>query len=269
LSFNFFKQKFYLDSDSKKKVEIKKLEWLSLFDRFGKASTFIKNDIRLIIRSKAARGVAVMGLLFIFYGLIFQIDIYRNVGFWQVFSGIFVTGGFLLTFGQYIPSWDSSFYPLIMTQNISYKEYLISKWWLMVIFTFASTILSSFYLIFSWEIFYAVIAGGIFNMGVSSIIILISGAYTRIPMNLENPKAFGNFKAFNFRMFITGTLPLSIPVFLFYVGVLIKDSNLGFLLIASFGVIGFFFRNIAFKIVEKIYKSEKYETVKAYKMIDK
>ncbi len=269
LSFNFFKQKFYLDSDSKKKVEIKKLEWLSLFDRFGKASTFIKNDIRLIIRSKAARGVAVMGLLFILYGLIFQIDLYRNMSFFQIFSGIFVTGGFLLTFGQYVPSWDSSFYPLIMTQNISYKEYLISKWWLMVIFTFASTILSSFYLIFSWEIFYAVIAGGIFNMGVSSIIILISGAYTRIPMDLENPKAFGNFKAFNFRMFITGTLPLSIPVFLFYVGVLIKDSNLGFLLIASFGVIGFFFRNIAFKIVEKIYKSEKYETVKAYKMIDK
>ena len=81
-SFNFFKQKFYLDSDSKKKVEIKKLEWLSLFDRFGKASTFIKNDIRLIIRSKAARGVAVMGFLFMFYGLLFQFEIYRNVGFW-------------------------------------------------------------------------------------------------------------------------------------------------------------------------------------------
>ena len=269
LSFNFFKQKFYLDSDSKKKVEIKKLEWLSLFDRFGKASTFIKNDIRLIIRSKAARGVAVMGFLFMFYGLLFQFDIYRNVGFWQVFSGIFVTGGFLLTFGQYIPSWDSSFYPLIMTQNISYKEYLISKWWMMVIFTFGTTILSSFYLFFSWKIFYAVIAGGIFNMGVSSIIILISGAYTRIPMDLENPKSFGNFKAFNFRMFITGTLPMLIPLFLFNVGVLIKDLNLGFLLIASFGIIGFFFRNIAFKIVEKIYKSEKYETVKAYKMIDK
>ena len=268
-SFNFFKQKFYLDSDSKKKVEIKKLEWLSLFDRFGKASTFIKNDIRLIIRSKAARGVAVMGLLFMFYGLLFQFDIYRNVGFWQVFSGIFVTGGFLLTFGQYIPSWDSSFYPLIMTQNISYKEYLISKWWMMVIFTFGTTILSSFYLFFSWKIFYAVIAGGIFNMGVNSIIILISGAYTRIPMDLENPKSFGNFKAFNFRMFITGTLPILIPLFLFSVGVLIKDLNLGFLLIASFGIIGFFFRNIAFKIVEKIYKSEKYETVKAYKMIDK
>ena len=269
LSFNFFKQKFYLDSDSKKKVEIKKLEWLSLFDRFGKASTFIKNDIRLIIRSKAARGVAVMGFLFIFYGLLFQFDIYRNVGFWQVFSGIFVTGGFLLTFGQYIPSWDSSFYPLIMTQNISYKEYLISKWWMMVIFTFVTTILSSFYLFFSWKIFYAVIAGGIFNMGVNSIIILISGAYTRLPMDLENPKSFGNFKAFNFRMFITGTLPMLIPIFLFYVGVLIKDSNLGFLLIASFGIIGFFFRNIAFKIVEKIYTSEKYETINAYKMIDK
>ena len=106
-------------------------------------------------------------------------------------------------------------------------------------------------------------------MGVSSIIILISGAYTRLPMDLENPKSFGNLKALNLRMFITSTLPMLIPIFLFYVGVLIKDSNLGFLLIASFGIIGFFFRNIAFKIVEKIYSSEKYETINAYKMIDK
>jgi hypothetical protein len=30
----------------------------------------------------------------------------------------FVSGGFLITFGQFVPSWDSSYYQLMMTQNI-------------------------------------------------------------------------------------------------------------------------------------------------------
>ncbi len=59
----------------------------------------------------------------------------------HIFAGIFVSGGFLFTFGQFVPSWDSSYYQLMMTQNIPYKGYLSSKWWLIVIATFVSTII--------------------------------------------------------------------------------------------------------------------------------
>jgi len=71
-----------------------------------------------------------MSFLFIFYGLLFftnSIEAYNNPAM-HVFAGIFVSGGFLFTFGQFVPSWDSAYYPLMMSQNISYRQYLTSKW---------------------------------------------------------------------------------------------------------------------------------------------
>jgi hypothetical protein len=61
-----------------------------------------------------------------------------------IFFGIFVSGGFLITFGQFVPSWDSAYYQLMMTQNIPYKGYLSSKWWLMVIATIVTTLVHHF-----------------------------------------------------------------------------------------------------------------------------
>ena len=64
-----------------------------------------------------------MSVLFLFYGLLFMtgaIDAYEGP-FWKVFAAIFVSGGFLFTFGQFVPSWDSAYYPLMMSQNIQYR----------------------------------------------------------------------------------------------------------------------------------------------------
>jgi hypothetical protein len=61
-----------------------------------------------------------------------SIEAYNNP-IMHIFAGIFVSW-ILITFGQFVPSWiDSAYYQLMMTQNIPYKGYLSSKWWLMVI----------------------------------------------------------------------------------------------------------------------------------------
>src|SRR5690606_24239475 len=93
--------------------------WL---DKYGTLGTFLKNDIRLIKRNKRSKQTVWVSLMFLFYGLLFfsnAMEFYRGEG-WRIFAGIFVSGGFLFTFGQFVPSWDSSYYPLMMTQNISY-----------------------------------------------------------------------------------------------------------------------------------------------------
>ena len=79
---------------------------------------------------------------------------------------------------------DSGYYPLMMTQNVPYKEYLKSKWWLVVVGTLVSLPLASFYIFFSWESYFAIIAGGIYNIGVNAHMVLLSGAYTRTPIDL-------------------------------------------------------------------------------------
>ena len=60
---------------------------------------------------------------------------------WWLFVGLsFSTGGFMLTFCGLVPSWDSKHYSLMMCQNITYLDYIKSKWYLGIIGTTVMTI---------------------------------------------------------------------------------------------------------------------------------
>ena len=140
----FFYNGLYIDKGIKSKVKEANLEDYSWLDSLGKTAVFIKNDLRLLKRSKRAKMAVYMGIGLLFYGLIFQSSEELLGSTFTFFGYLFSTGGFLFMFGSFVPSWDSQYYPLMMTQNIEYKEYLNSKWSLMIIGTIISTILASF-----------------------------------------------------------------------------------------------------------------------------
>ncbi len=264
-TFVYFKNELYLDAGLAVKGEIAKTEDLTWLNQFGTLGTFLKNDIKLIKRNKRSKTTVLMSVLFLFYGLIF----FGNPTQPQVmyiFAGIFVSGGFLFTFGQFVPSWDSSYYQLMMTQNIPYRGYLNSKWWLIVIATFASTILASFYLYFGWQVYLTIVAGAIYNIGINSHLVLLGGAFTKTPIDLtQSQGAFGDKKAFNVNTMLLSIPKLVLPLLLYGLGKYFGGQELGLGLVAFAGVIGFAMRNWVFLQIEKIYKREKYKTIAAYK----
>jgi hypothetical protein len=256
----------YLDAGLSVKNDIAKTENLTWLNQFGTLGTFLKNDIKLIKRNKRSKTTIGLSMLFLFYGLIFFNSNSHQPPVMQIFAGIFVSGGFLFTFGQFVPSWDSSYYQLMMTQNIPYRGYLNSKWWLIVIGTFVSTILASFYLYFGWQVYLTIIAGAIYNIGVNSHLVLLGGAFTKTPIDLSMSKgAFGDKKAFNVNTMLLSIPKLLLPLVLYWLGTYIMNPKLGLAFVALAGVLGFMFRNVVFSMIEKIYKKEKYATIAAYK----
>lgn len=267
-AFGYFKKHMYLDGGLAKKhteVRTENLDWLN---RFGNLGTFLKNDIKLIKRNKRSKTAVLTGFFFIFYGLLFftgAIEAYDGP-FWKIFAGIFVTGGFLFSFGQYVPSWDSSYYPLMMSQNIKYREYLSSKWYLIIIATVISTILATFYVYFGWEAYAAVLVGAIYNIGINSYLVLWGGAYVKTPIELtSNKKAFGDKQAFNAKTLLLTLPKLLLPMIIYAIGHFLINPLAGYLFVAAFGLMGFVFKERAFKMIEGIYKKEKYKTLLAYK----
>jgi Family of unknown function (DUF5687) len=267
-TFNYFKKDLYLDAGLSNKEAVATTENLTWLNQFGTLGTFLKNDIKLIKRNKRSKTTVFMSILFLFYGLLFfsgGIETYDKPVM-HLFAGIFVSGGFLFTFGQFVPSWDSAYYPLMMTQNISYKGYLSSKWWLIVIGTTLSTILASFYLFFGWHIYLIIIVGAIYNVGVNSHLVLLAGAYTKTPIDLASGKgAFGDKKAFNLQTFLISIPKLLLPMLLYAIGYYLISPNTGLAFVAIVGILGFAFKDKVFSIIEKIYKTEKYKTIDAYK----
>jgi len=267
-AFSHFRSLMYLDAGLAKKNERTISISENYFSRYGKLGLILRNDVALILRNKRARQAVFAGFFFIFYGLLFftrAVEAYES-DTWKLFAGIFVTGGFLFSFGQYVPSWDSQYYPLLMTQNITYLEYLKSKYTLIQVFTLATTVLSSWYLIFGLEIFSYVLLGAIYNLTINSVIVLWGGAYVRTKIDLtSNKKAFGDKNAFNYRTLLLTLPKIALPLaiygtFNYTLGPLAAKIS-----IVVVSIIGYFLKPYLFKTIISIYQKEKYETLKAYR----
>lgn len=267
-AFRHFRTRMYLDAGLAKKSERTISISENYFSRFGKLGLILRNDVALILRNKRARQAVFAGFFFIFYGLLFftgAVEAYQG-DTWKLFAGIFVTGGFLFSFGQYVPSWDSQYYPLLMTQNITYIDYLKSKYTLIQIFTAITTILSSWYLIFGLEIFSFVLLGAIYNLTINSVIVLWGGAYVRTKIDLtSNKKAFGDKNAFNYKTLLLTLPKILLPVIIYGVFDYALGPIAAKISIVVVSIAGYFLKPYLFKTIISIYQKEKYATLKAYR----
>ncbi|MDY0929664.1 DUF5687 family protein [Chryseobacterium sp. CFBP8996] len=266
ITFNYIRKSFYLDEGLEAKKEIGKTENIAFLNKYGAIGTFINNDIKMLKRNKVTKGVLIGSFMFIFYGLLmFSNDIYRTPTM-MMFMGLFVTGGFQFTFGQRVPAFDSAYYPLMMTLNVPYKEYLKGKWWLMNIVTAISIVIALFYAYFGWNVYFAFFAAGLYNIGVNSQFTLWSGAYNKNLIDLNSKeKRFGQKNTITFKAFILMIPKMLLPMAVYglmnyFFGISVAVISVGIL-----GLLGFIFREKIFDIIIKIYKTEKYSTLEAFK----
>lgn len=265
-NFKYFYKSLYLDDAIQVKTKSANVQDYSWLERYGLMGTFLKNDLRLILRNKRSKNTLWLSLFFLFYGLlIFTSPGYEADG-WLVIAGVMIPSGFLFTFGGYVPSWDSSYYQFMMSQNIKYKEYLASKWWLMVIVTFISMIICAFYLFLGTKYYLAILAGGIYSIGVNGHLTLLAGAFVKTPIDLSSSKKpFGDKQSFNIKTILLALPKIFLPIVIYYFFQYTFDQTVGFISIAAFGILGLVFRNKVFSLIEGIYKQEKYSTIQAYK----
>ncbi|GLB48120.1 hypothetical protein Y10_04880 [Neptunitalea sp. Y10] len=267
LNYKYLMANFYLDGAISKKVKEVQSTDLSFLNRFGAMAPFLKNDLKMIWRNKRPKQVVFFSLFFVGYGLFFFTNSVYEEQYWiKPFVGMFITGGFLMTFGQNVPSWDSEYYKLMMSQNIKYRTYLESKWLLMVVATAIAMLLSLPYIYFGKEILLIVLGAGLFNMGLNAFVVLLGGVFNKTPIKLnDKAKAFSNTQAFSATMLIIALPKMLLPIIIFYIPYVISGSvNIGVVSLGVAGLLGVIFRNQIFKFIEKMYQKEKYKTIAAY-----
>lgn len=269
ICFKHVYQEFYLDQGLEAKKDIGRTENIAFLNKYGVLGTFINNDIKLLRRNKVAKGIILGSFLFIFYGmLMFSSSVYKTP-YMMMLMGLFVTGGFQFLFGQRVPAFDSSYYPLMMTLNVPYKEYLKAKWWLMNIVTGVSMIIAIFYAYWGWEIYITFFAAGLYNIGVNSQFTLWSGAFNKTQIDLNSrEKRIGQKNSFNMKALLLLIPKMLLPMAVFGISKYFFGMTVGVVSIAILGLIGFLLREKIFDTIVRHYKKEKYSTLDAFKNKD-
>lgn len=263
-NFKQLRNRVYLDDIVAVKTEVATTVDLSWTERLGDVAPFIKNDMRLIWRNKRTKTVFLMSFLFLFYGLIFFTqETYQKMPPMLMFASLFITGGFALNYGQFIPAWDSSHYKMLMSQSFRYRKFLESKWFLMVAMTSILYFLSIPYLYFGTRIFLMITCGAIFNIGFNSLFLLYAGSFNRKRIDLTKG-GFGNTQGTSATQFLI-ILPLMLfPMAIFWVFDKFVGYNSGFIMVALVGVIGLVFKNYFMNLIEAKYIKDKYIMINAF-----
>ena len=264
LAYKTLKQQLYLDflSDKKQFASDDGLSWL---DRFGQKSIFLRNDIRLIRRNKRPKMVFIMSFVMVLYGLLFFSNptYMKNTSFMLIFVALFMTGGFTLNFGQFVPAWDSSYYSFFMSQNFKYREYLEAKWLIMAIMTILLFVLSTPYVYFGSNILLLILVGAIFNLGFTSYLVLLFGAYNRKSVDLNKSTTF-NYQGTSAVQFLMVFIIMFVPILVYGLANHFWGFNVAISIIFIIGALGLVFKKPIMNFIEKKYIANKYKTISAF-----
>jgi len=263
INFKHFLQHFYLDDGvlSKKEKTVTSLEF-SWLNRFGDVAPFLKNDIKLIWRNKRPRMTVILSFAMLFYGLIFFTNsIYGEGGFvMHVFAAVFITGMFIMNFGQFIPAWDSAYFNLLMSQNISMKQYLKSKRILLLLSVVVLTLLSLPYFYFGWEIGMLLLVGGMYNAGVNIPALLYLCTFNKKRVDLAK-SAMMNYEGMGMAQWLMMIPMIIIPMGIFGLINYLVSFNVAVGVLFCMGTIGLILQNYIFSKLVSLFKKRKYAMV--------
>lgn len=231
---------------------------LSSFGEKGTINSLILVELRLIMRNTRPKTMAITSSLLLFYGLLFynQIDT-LGWGF-MIFAGVFVTGSFMINLGQLVFAWNSSFFDLLLTQQLSTRDYLMSKYRLYTIVNILCYFLTLPYIFFGIEILYINTAVALFNIGGNSFIIFLmnTGSTKRVDLTKG---AFFNYEGFGASQFLLAIPILIAPILIYAPFGFFEYRILGVVVLGLIGLSGIIFRNhfidyVANKMMKRKYK---------------
>ncbi len=264
LNYAFLMKKLYVDGSLKAKTQTASTSDMTWTRRFGTIAPFLQLDLKLLWRNKRPRSSVFILIIGLAYGLFFYPNpVYNGLEWLYVFVGIFVTGIFIINFGQFIPAWDSGYYKLLMSQNIKYKEYLNSKYTLMVMSSIIMFVLSIPYVYFGWKILLVHFAAMVYNVGVNTYIILLAGSFNRKKIDLTQRAAF-NYQGTGAVQWLVGFPLLFVPVGLFFAPYKFIGFEAGVAFLIILGAIGIVFHQKIMRFIVTKYLNSKYKMISAF-----
>ena len=265
----YFKKRFYLDDaiKSKQKNTVRNIN-LTWTKRFGLTGQLMQNDIRMIWRNARPRQALIGFVIFYVMAFFLMSDFgsKHQPEFNRLFFLMMLSGYFVMQFGNFIPAWDSEYYPLLMTQNLTYRQYIEAKWQLLSVSVVLIMILTLPFIYLGWQVYALILAMGVFTIGFNLPMVLYAGIFRTTPIKLnEKVKAFQSKDSFKMKTFFIAMLRLFLPIIIFmiikkYLG---YEYGIGFFLIL--GLIGIIFKKQLMNFIVKQYQNRKYRMLAAFR----
>jgi len=214
---------------------------LGIFSRFGLAGEMADLEWKLIIRHKKSRSYLMLSGFFLLYGLIFYTNpTYRGgegIPYMFIFVGAFITGIFMLQYGQLFLSWNSGNFDFFLNKRGGVEALVKGKYYLFIASAFLTFLLSVPYVYFGWDILMIHIATFLFNLGVTVHLVVYLALWKPKPMDINKGAVF-NYEGVGIAQFLMIIPMMGVPYLIFIPMSLLFGDISGLLALGTIGVLG-------------------------------
>lgn len=243
LNYGFLIANTYPEELSSKKKKSKISGDFAFLRRFGLTGELMALELKLILRHKRPRNAMVLAGFLLFYGLIFYPqEEYQKMSWIFLFVGIFITGLFIIQYGQFLLSWEGGYFDFVLTRKVRFKEYFESKYYLFVATSTIAFIISLAYGYFGWNIILINLAAFLFNIGVNVFIVMRIALFNPKKIDLSKRAAF-NYEGVGAAQFLMGLPVLFLPYVIYAPFLAFGIGNYGLLLLGIIGLTGIILRD--------------------------
>ncbi|RYE19531.1 MAG: hypothetical protein EOP51_19675 [Sphingobacteriales bacterium] len=266
LNFSYLKQNLYLeDINSSKPSAYKSSTEFPFLSKFGSVGDLVANEIKLILRNKRSRSALIMGLLFMFYGLVFYTNPKMGSNDYSaIFVGVFMTGIFIINYGQFMHSWQASHFDGILVSKVKIADFIKGKYLLFTMVSTVAFVLTLPYVYFGWRIVLVHFVMYVYNLGVNTTIILFFANRNHKRIDLSKGASF-NWEGVGATQLLIG-FPLLLVPFLIYIPFgIMGHANMGLAALALIGATGVFLRPYWIKKLEQDFYTKKFAMAEGFR----
>lgn len=259
INYRYIHHHTYLDElSTQKKQEVGDLKALGYLEGLGDIGRFMIIEMKLILRSKRPKGTLIAGIAFTLYGLIFFTnDIYADMWPMLLFSSLFITGGFVMSYSQFFFAWESSYFDGLLIHPMDTKKFLKAKFLMLSGATFIAYLVSLLYLFLDIKFFFLNTASALFNVGVTLFVMMWMATNNNKRLDV-NQKATFNMQGSGITQFLAMVPALVMPAAIIYGFSYFDKPYIGLGLIALLGILGIIFHDALIDIIFKRLKEKKY-----------
>jgi len=262
----FILKNSYLDDLTRKTKKGENIsEKLNLLQNFGKTGELVLNEIKLILRNKRPKSVMGILPLFLLYGLIIypQGDALNN-SFLLAFVGVFISGGFVIAYGQYLMAWESTHFDFILSSNTGIYDYFKAKYFLLLTPTLLLYIFTVPYAFYGAKIFWINFAALLYNVGINIPLLLYTASYNKKRMELSRGSMM-NYQGVGVNNFIMALPLIIVPALIFLPIEKLFGEVVGISVLGGLGILGLLFNQSLIRLAVKHFEKRRYIIAEGYR----
>lgn len=242
MNFGYLKNNTYPEELTTRKATNKIAGEFAFLKRFGRIGELVILELKLILRHKRPRNTLIMSGVLLLYGLVFYPqEVYQEMDWMFLFVGVFVTGIFFINYGQFLLSWDSSYFDFVLIRKTSYRQYIESKYYLFVTTSAIAFVLSLGYGYFGLNIIGINLAAFLFNIGINIPLVMRIAMYSPKKIDLSKGAAF-NYEGVGAAQFLIILPIMFLPYVIYGPFIALGQDSLGLAILGFIGLVGFLFR---------------------------